>query len=275
MSAILALLSSLLWGTADFAGGLAARRSPAVAVVGWSQGAALVGLVVLALVTSAWTDPAGWLAWAVLAGAVGALALVCFYLALASGTMGVVSPIASLGALVPLTAGVLAGEEPTSVQWLGMAIALLGAVGASGPELSGEVGRRSVVLAVLAGLGFGVALLGIARGAADNTTMTMLGMRATSVTGFVLVGLLRRTTGGIRPADLPFLAAIGLADAGANLLYGAAARGELLTVVAVLGALYPVSTVLLARVVLGERMSPVQAVGVGGALGGVSLIAAG
>jgi drug/metabolite transporter (DMT)-like permease len=211
----------------------------------------------------------------VVAGAVGAGSLVCFYVALASGTMGVVSPIASLGALVPLAAGVIAGEQPTPVQWAGMVLALAGAVAASGPELSGAVGRRSVVLAVIAGLGFGVALLGIARGAADNPMMTMVGMRATSVSAFVVAALLRRTVGGVGVRDLPLLVAVGLADGGANLLYGTAARGELLTVVAALGALYPVATVVLARFGLKERMRPVQVVGVLVAFVGVACLAAG
>jgi drug/metabolite transporter (DMT)-like permease len=137
------------------------------------------------------------------------------------------------------------------------------------------VGRRSVVLAVVAGIGFGVALLGIARGAASNPMMTMVGMRATSVTAFALAAILWRSTGGVTARDLPLLAAVGVADGGANLLYGTAARGELLTVVAVLGALYPVATVVLARFGLHERMRPVQTVGVVAALAGVALLAVG
>jgi drug/metabolite transporter (DMT)-like permease len=275
MSAVFALLSSVLWGAADFGGGLVSRRLPAVAVVGWAQAAGLVGLGALALATSAWAGPIGWIGWAVTAGAVGALALIAFYVALASGTMGVVSPIAALGALVPVLAGILSGDLPSRLQAAGMVLALIGAVGASGPELSGGASRRSVLLAALAGLGFGVALLGIARGSELNTTMTMVGMRATSVAGFAAAALLTRTAGGIRPRDLPLLAAIGLADAGANLTYGLATRGELLAVVAVLGALYPVSTVLLARYLLHERMLPVQRAGVVAALAGVALLAAG
>jgi drug/metabolite transporter (DMT)-like permease len=275
MSAVLALLSSVLWGSADFGGGLASRRLPAVAVVGWAQSAGLVGLGALALATSAWSGPAGWIGWSVTAGAVGALALIAFYVALASGTMGVVSPIAALGALVPVLAGILSGNLPSRVQAAGMVLALIGAVGASGPELSGGASRRSVLLAALAGLGFGIALLGIARGSQLNTTMTMVGMRATSVTGFAIAALITRSAGGVRRRDLPLLAAIGLADAGANLTYGLATRGELLAVVAVLGALYPVSTVLLARYLLHERMLPVQRAGVVAALAGVALLAAG
>jgi drug/metabolite transporter (DMT)-like permease len=275
MSALLALLSSVLWGSADFGGGLASRRLNAVVVVGWTQAAALLGLGVLAAATSAWTGPVGWIGWSIMAGAVGALALIAFYAALAAGTMGVVSPIAALGAVVPVLAGVLSGDLPSRVQGAGMVLALVGAIGASGPELSGGASRRSVLLAVLAGLGFGFALLGIARGAHVNAVMTALGMRATSVVGFVVVALLARTLGGVTRRDLPMLAAVGLADAGANLTYGIASRGELLAVVAVLGALYPVSTVLLARYVLHERMLPVQQAGVAAALVGVVLLAAG
>jgi drug/metabolite transporter (DMT)-like permease len=278
MSVLLALLSSVLWGSADFGGGLASRRLPAIAVVGWTQAAALLGLAALAVATSAWSGPTGWIGWSVTAGAVGALALIAFYLALATGTMGVVSPIAALGALVPVLAGILSGHLPSRVQAAGMVLALIGAVGASGPELSGRASRRSVslaALAALAGLGFGIALLGIARGSQLNATMTMLGMRATSVAGFALAALVTRSLGGVRPRDLPLLVAVGLADGGANLTYGLASRGQLLAIVAVLGALYPVSTVLLARYVLHERMMPMQRVAVAAALVGVVLLAAG
>ncbi len=131
----LALLSSGLWGSADFFGGLMSRRLPPIAVVAWSQTSGLVLGLVVATVTGAWGDPAGWLPWAVLAGVSGALGLVAFYAALASGTMGVVSPIAALGAVVPVLAGVVAGEQPTGLQTAGIVVALLGAVLASGPEL--------------------------------------------------------------------------------------------------------------------------------------------
>ena len=275
MPALLALLSSVLWGSADFGGGLASRWLHAVAVVGWTQAAALLGLGALALSTSAWTGPIGWIGWSILSGVVGSLALTAFYAALAAGTMGVVSPIAALGAVVPVLAGILSGALPSRVQAAGMVLALVGAIGASGPELSGGASRRSVLLAAAAGLGFGFALLGIARGAQVNAVMTAFGMRATSAIGFGLVALAARTLGGVTRRDLPLLVAVGLADAGANLTYGIASRGELLAVVAVLGALYPVSTVLLARYVLHEQMLRVQQVGVVAALAGVVLLAAG
>ncbi|WP_088320361.1 DMT family transporter [Kineosporia sp. R_H_3] len=276
MAAVLALLSSLLWGTADFGGGLVTRRLPALAVVAWSQAAALVLVGAVALFTGASDAPTGWLPWAVMAGVAGPLGLVLFYTALSTGTMGVVSPIAALGGVVPVVAGLLSGDRPSLLQWLGMAVALGGAVLASGPELSGGTKARAVVLAALAGLCFGVCVYGIARGAESSSVMTLVGMRVVSVGLAVALGLALRTTGGVSRADLPALAAVGLADAGANILFGlAASRDEMVSIVSVLGTLYPVATVLLARYVLGERMLGVQRAGVGVAMAGVVLLAVG
>jgi drug/metabolite transporter (DMT)-like permease len=276
VAAVLALLSSLMWGTADFGGGLVARRLPALAVVAWSQAAALVFVAGLVVTTRAHEAPSGWVPWAVTAGVVGPLGLVLFYTALATGTVGVVSPIAALGGVVPVIGGLLGGERPSGLQWAGMAVALGGAVLASGPELGGGTRTRAVVLAALAGICFGVALYGIARGAQSSSVMTLFGMRVTSGALALSLGLALRTTGGVRWPDALPLAAVGVADAGANVLFGyAASRGEMRSVVAVLGALYPVATVLLARVVLRERMLAVQGVGVTVALAGVVLLAAG
>lgn len=271
----LALLSAGLWGSADFGGGLVSRRLPPMAVVAWSQSFGLVAVGIAAVATTAWTAPTGWVLWAVLSGLSGSLALVLFYAALSAGTMGVVSPIAALGAVVPVGLGLLAGERPSALQVVGIVVALLGAAAASGPELTGVGRARPVVLAALAGVGFGFALYLIGRGAESSTLMTLVGMRATSVTAFVVVAIMLRTTGGVRRRDVPALAAIGVADAGANLCFGVASTLGLLSVTAVLASLYPVVTVLLARFVLAERLRPVQQVGVAAALGGVVLLSAG
>jgi drug/metabolite transporter (DMT)-like permease len=134
----LALCASLLWGGADFLGGTAARRLPATGVVLASQGAALLGVLVVVVVTGAFTDPIGYLGWAVAAAVVGLVALIGFYAALAEGTMGVVAPIASLGVVVPVIVGIAQGDRPTLWQGLGVALAVTGVVLASGPELRGE-----------------------------------------------------------------------------------------------------------------------------------------
>lgn len=271
----LALLSAALWGSADFAGGLVSRRLPPVAVVAWSQGFGLVSVAVAAVLTGAYADPTGWVPWAVLAGASGSLALVLFYAALSAGTMGVVSPIAALGAVVPVVLGLVAGERPTLLQVVGIVVALAGAAAASGPELSGAGRARPVVLAALAGVGFGFALYLIGRGAESSTLMTLVGMRATSVAAFVVVAVVLRTSGGVGRRDVPALAAIGVADAGANLAFGVASTLGLVSVTAALASLYPVVTVLLARFVLRERLGPVQQAGVVAALGGVVLLSVG
>lgn len=275
VAVVLALLSSVLWGGSDFLGGLLSRRRPAYAVVGGSQACGLVLIAVVAVAAGAWRGNLDWAPWAVGAGLAGTTALVCFYAALAAGTMGVVSPIAALGAVVPVLAGVVAGEDPSRLAVAGVVVALLGAVAASGPELRGGAGLRPVLLAAVAGVGFGAALVLIARGAEHDAVMTLVGMRLTSVVVFVVVALGLRSIGGLVVRDLPSLALVGAGDVGANLLFALATQRGFLSLTSVLGSLYPVVTVVLARVVLHERLTRVQQVGVASALVGVALVSAG
>jgi drug/metabolite transporter (DMT)-like permease len=206
---------------------------------------------------------------------VGTSALVSFYAALGSGTMGVVSPIAALGTVVPVLIGVVGGERPTRVTLAGLVLALLGAVAASGPELRGRAGARPVVLAALAGLGFGLALVCIERGSRSDAVMTLTGMRVTSVAVFVVAAVVVRSVGGLTTRDVPSLDLVGVGDVGANLTFALASQRGYLSITAVLGSLYPVVTVLLARVVLHERLTRVQQLGVATALAGVALVALG
>lgn len=280
MAAVLALLSSLLWGGADFLGGTVSRRRPAALVVGASQLVGLIAIGVVAVAAGALGDDRGYLPWAVVSGLAGLVGLVCFYAALASGTMGVVSPIAALGVVVPVLVGLARGERPATLQMVGIAMAVLGVVLASGPELSGRAGARPLVLALVAALGFGLALLFIAEGSRSSTLMTLVTMRLTSVTvmAVVLAVAVRRVDrSGMRldRRDAALVALVGLGDVAANLAFGLASTRGLVSVVAVLGSLYPVVTVLLARVLHGERLAPAQTLGVAGALGGVALIASG
>lgn len=273
-AALLALLSSLTWGTSDFVAGLRAKTLPPAAVVGWSQ---LVGLLFLTalVVGQRPLGAAGWLPWAVAAGAVGALALASFYAALSTGTMSIVAPIASLGAAVPVLVGVLSGEAPSPLAWVGMAVAVLGTVLASGPELQAGLSVRPVALAVVAAVGFGLVLTFMERGSRVSLLSTLWGMRVTSVLIFAGVAVLARSTGGVARRDVPALAFVGLADLGANALFALAARSGLLSVASVLGSLYPVVTILLARGILHERLRGIQNAGVVLAVAGVVLIASG
>lgn len=278
MTVALALCASLLWGTSDFLGGTAARRLPATGVVLVSQAVALVGLLVVALALGSFDDPIGYLGWAVAAALVGVVALVAFYAALAGGTMGVVAPIAALGVVVPVIVGLAQGDRPTAVQGAGVALAVIGVVLASGPEVRSAEARhatRPLLLAAVAAVGFGTVIVCVAHGARVSTTMTLLVMRATSVGvlgglaagGAVQIGAARR--------DLPLLVAVGAGDVTANAALAVASTRGLLSVVAVLSSLYPAVTVLLARAVHDERLATVQAVGVGAAMVGVVLIASG
>jgi len=145
---------------------------------------------------------------------------------------------------------------------------------ASGPELSGGASARPVVLAAVAGAGFGLVLLLIHLGARSSVLHTLWGMRLTSVLAFAVAALALRTVGGVRQPDLPVLAVIGVADATANALFGIASSSGLVSLAAVLGSLYPVVTVAWARVVLHERLSRLQLVGVGLTAVGAAAIAA-
>ena len=277
MAALLALLSSLLWGGSDFLGGTVSRRRPALLVVGASQLVGLLTISVVAVAVGALDAPTGYLPWAVAAGVAGLTGLVAFYAALAMGTMGVVSPIAALGVVVPVVVGLARGERPGWLQLVGIVVAIVGVVLASGPELGGRAGARPLLLAGVAAVGFGLALLFIAEGARTSTLMTLVTMRITSVVivGGLLVSLARRTPIRLAAGDLTPIAVIGVGDVAANLAFGAASTKGLVSVVAVLGSLYPVVTVLLARLLHNERLAAVQNAGVAAALGGVTLIAVG
>src|SRR4051812_8718866 len=165
MSALLALLSSALWGLSDFLGGTASRRLPVQTVLGISQLTALVLLVVLAAVTGAFDTPTGYVLPAAAAGATGVVALGMFYRALSIGTMGVVAPVAALGVAVPVVVGIARGEHPSTLQAVGIGVAVVGVVLASGPELNGEGGggALALLLALGAALGFGAVLVLVAQ----------------------------------------------------------------------------------------------------------------
>ncbi len=276
MLSLIALASSAFWGTSDFFAGLKARTIAPPAVVAITQGFALVGLSLILLVrhtglSASFTGNGPW--WAIAAGLAGSLGLVCFYTALASGTMGVVAPISSLGALVPVFLGLLTGEHPSATAWVGMAVAVTGAALASGPELAGAVPPRPVLLAAVAAACFGTALYCIDRGARYALLETLWGMRATSVLLFLIAGLVVRSVGGAHARDLPALAVIGLADVTANGLFAFSSSRGLVSVASVLGSLYPVATLFWARLLLGERLRRVQALGVCLTLAGVVAIA--
>ncbi len=282
MGIVLALVSSFLWGIADFAGGTVSRRLPVLAVVPISQASGLAAVICVASVAGAWSDATGYLPWAIAAGLIGAAGLLAFYHALAIGTMGVVAPIAALGVVVPVAAGIASGQWPSHMVGIGIVLAVVGVVGAGGPERSAGHSMRPIVLAVISAICFGAALLFITKGSAYSPIMTMVSMRMASVAlfGGLLIGLRRRivrrpvsSSGGRRAGALLIVVVAGLFDVSANLAFAFASTLGSLATVAVLGSLYPAVTVVLARGVHGERLRHVQQAGVAVALVGVALIA--
>ena len=156
MAVLLSLISSLMWGASDFAGGLLSRRHPAIVIVGIGACFGLTLATVAVLFSGGWTEPYGWVPWGVAAGAAGSAGLVGYYLALSTGTMGVVAPVTSLGVVVPVVIGFLSGESPGSLVLLGIAVAIVGIVLTSGPEFAGGASAKPVLIAAFAGLCFGV-----------------------------------------------------------------------------------------------------------------------
>lgn len=275
MPVILALLSSLVWGLADFLGGTLSKKRKAVAVIGGSQSFGLFFVVLLAIGLQAWTwNETVWINGAI-AGAMGLLGLIGFYTALATGQMGIVAPISSLSAVVPVTIGLVQGERPSAMQLTGIVVALIGVILASGPELNGKVDPRPVFLAFFAAVSFGFCVYFMAQGARINPTMTVTAMRAVQVALVLVLFLAIRNLGGLVKRDVPMLATIGASDAGANVLYTFAASLGLLSVVAVLGSLYPIITVLLAWWIHKERLMRVQYIGIAITFTGVALLALG
>jgi drug/metabolite transporter (DMT)-like permease len=276
MAIFLALFSSLLWGSADFEGGRLAKRLPAIAVTGISQAIGLIFGLIIVVATGQWRAPAfghdGYFIPAVIAGVTGYLGLILLYAGLASGRMGVVSPISSLCAIIPVTVALLSGEHVPYLKGIGIAIALIGAFCASGPEISQGLPLRPVFLAVGAAAGFGTALVFMAKGSVSNALMTMVVMRVTTFLVSCLIAIKHRSLGGIQKSDLPRLLFIGVADFSANLLLGIASTRGLVSIVMVLGSLFPIMTAVLAFKILHERLHRVQYVGIALAVVGVAII---
>jgi drug/metabolite transporter (DMT)-like permease len=217
------------------------------------------------------------LALGVLAGLGGGAGLAAFYRALSLGTMSVVSPLVACGALVPFAVSLATGERPSALAVAGAVVALAGAVLASLEERRAESRdrARAVALAVVAAVALGVFVYFLGLGTKEGDALsTLVGARVGSLTLLVAVAVVAGATLRVPRASLGAVVLIGLADVTANGLFAFASGHGLLSLVSVLGSLYPVMTVLLAHVVLGERLTPTQKGGVAVALGGVALIAA-
>jgi drug/metabolite transporter (DMT)-like permease len=269
------------WGLSDFLGGLQSRRHALVAVMLLSQGLALVLLVIAVGAGAPIEHDATATILAAGVGALGLCGLTAFYRALSIGTMSVVAPISATGVAIPVLVGLLGGERPTAIQIGGMVLAAGGVVLASRAPAEADAqarraGRTAVLLALFAAVGFGSFFAGMDR--AEQTAdiaWVLLAARGADVLLLVAAAAILRPPLPRDPESLWRIAAIGVFDLLANLLFVLAAQRGLLSVVGVLGSLYPAVTVLLARYVLSERLSRSQGSGVLICLAGVTALAAG
>lgn len=272
----LALFSSALWGSADFEAGRLTKKFPAIAVTGVSQVFGLVFGLLILIATGDWHASAfgddGYFLPAVFAGVSGYFGLVCLYAGLATGRMGVVSPISSTGAVIPVTIALLNGEQLPAVKGAGIAIALMGAFMASGPEIRGGVKVRPIMLAVGAAIGFGTTLNFMAEGSKSSALLTMIMMRFTTLFISLVIVARYRHLGGFTRHEIPRLVYIGIADFSANLLLGIASTQSLVSIVMALGSLFPIMTAVLAYLILHERLHRIQYLGIAFAVIGVGLI---
>lgn len=283
LGTLLALSCSALWGTSDFLGGYQSRRVPLLRVVLVSQLTGLVAIVTLACIVHGVPTLAPRTLLAFPAGISFAIAIGSFYRALAVGSMGVVAPITALGALIPIAGGLLSGDRPGAPQFLGMAVALAGVTvttrevrSEQTPEGAGN--RRAIVLAVLAGAGFGLTQLALAFAAESDPYWSIGFVRIAAVAALILYvafgpGFASIRGSGGRPV-WPLLV-IGIVDVSAMTAFTVSTNHGDLSVVTVLSSLYPVVTVLLATVFLRERLNRPQVIGASVTLAGAILLSAG
>ncbi len=279
LTALIATTGAALYGCSDFLGGFASRRDAALIVTIAAQATGLVVMSVLAIVLppASWADPR--ILWGVAAGLLGGTGVLSLYAGLATGRMSVVAPIAaSLSGALPAAVGLSTGAPPSLPALAGMVFALTAVVivSISSDEDAGAreagTGRRALVFAIVAGVGFGTSILCWAQTPASTGVAPLIAARMTSVIVFTTVAMLSGLKRVVPLKNARSLAVVtGVVDAAANLAQVVALRMGPLALASVLGALYPVATILLARFVLHEHLRGWQRVGIAMALVAVVL----
>jgi drug/metabolite transporter (DMT)-like permease len=285
MAYLLAIASAAFYGAADFAGGLATRRAAAIPVVLLSQasGLVLLALILPLLPPSSPTGPD--LAWGAAAGLTGGVGVALLYKALAVGAMAVVAPTTAVCAVaIPVVISFLLGERPLPLAILGIMLAIVSIVLVSWQETSPATQHRTkssgrlppgVGMALISGVAIGLFFLSLARTEASAGMWPILAARTVSVTLFGGLAIAARQKVGMPAPTASLVILAGVVDMIANAFYLVAAREGPLSIVVTLSSLYPASTVLLARVILGERLNHWQITGVGCALTAIVLIVSG
>jgi uncharacterized membrane protein len=284
MIELLALGSAVLYGSADFFGGLTARRANTIATVFWSQ---FVGLVLLMMVlpflSAATVSSRDWF-WGFVAGFSGGIGVALLYRALAIGAMAVVAPTtAVIAAMIPVLFAFLLGERLRPLTLLGVALALIAIVLVCRPPkqtdlVTAQSESRALPpgfgLALLSGVAVGIFFLSLARTTMAAGMWPLVAARISSIALFGAIALLTKRTLRMSRTPATTVSIGGALDMAANALYMIAARIGPLSIVVTLASLYPASTVLLARFVLRERLSLVQIIGIASALAAVVVIVA-
>jgi drug/metabolite transporter (DMT)-like permease len=266
MAVLFALLAAAAYGVGDFVGGVASRRIPAITVLMASYP---VGTTLMALALPLYGGPvsAGTLAWSLSAGAAGLAGVMLLYTALSQAPMNVISPItAVMSAVVPIVAGVVQGERPRMLAWLGILLGLVAVTLISrqpDDHPHGPIGWRPLAMAALSGVGFGAYFICLAGTDPDSGIWPVVLSRVTAV--LLVIPLAAALAGFVRiPRSVLALATLaGVLDAVANVSFLLASRHGLLSLSSVITALYPAGTVLLAVLILKERVVALQRVGLG------------
>ena len=271
----LALGASLTWGLADFFGPLQGRVLGALRTLVYVQLGGLVGIAVIVAIRGRGLED-GTALLAIPAAISGTLGLFAYYRGIAVGAISIVAPIAGVSAVVPVGVGIASGDRPSGWQLAGIAWALLGVFFAA-RESGGRETRfaAGVGLALLAAVGFGGYFPFMhAAGDADFWWASLF-FRLTSTSVILAVVAAQRPALGVPRRLLPWLALIGFGDMFGNLLFAAASTSGLVSITSVLASLYPIVTVVLARLLLAEQVARTQEAGIGLTLAGVALISAG
>src|SRR5215472_14859441 len=268
----LSLLAAAAWGGGDFSGGVASKRASVFRIVAGAHFVGLLSMLLMASLTGEPVPPRADLLWGVFAGVSGAFGIAALYKALAVGRMGVIAPVASVvTGIFPVLFSMRSEGLPDRVQMLGFALALLSIWLVARPNQLGN-SQRGLGLAVFAGLMFGLFLVGGKQSGHHAVFWPLVAARtASTALVLIIVAVAPRDPRPLRPA-LWTMVFSGLLDSAGNALFIAATRHGRLDVSAVLSSLYPASTVILARVLLKEKISPMQGAGIVCALVSVGLI---
>lgn len=277
MAVLLAFLAAVCYGSSDFIGGLMTRRAGALSVLLAGQ---VSGLVLLAVALPVFGDTPAVrpVAWGVLAGAGASVGTLALYRGLGTGRMNVVAPLSGVGAAaLPVVAGIAIGERLGALSLAGVLVAIAAIVAVcSGARARGGAGRPAerlgVVDGLVAGAGFALLFVALQRAGTDTGLWPLLACQLSTLGALVGFGLATGRRLRPSPALLPGMAAAGLLGAGAVLLFVLATGHGLLSIVAVITALYPAVTVVFAALVLREPMARTQLAGLVAAAAGVTLI---